>query len=88
MRAAMQYCEVGDDAYGEDPSVNLLEEEAAKLVGKESAIFVTSGTMGNLIGLMAQTNHGEEVILEAESHIYYYETEWFDRYCRTNTKTR
>jgi threonine aldolase len=74
MRAAMQYCEVGDDAYGEDPSVNLLEEEAAKLVGKESAVFVSSGTMGNLIGLMVQTNHGEEVILEAESHIYHYET--------------
>lgn len=74
MRAAMQSCEVGDDAHGEDPSVNLLEEQAARLVGKESAIFVTSGTLGNLMGLKAQTNHGEQVILEAESHIYYYET--------------
>ena len=74
MREAMQHCEVGDDVYREDPSVNLLEVEAANLVGKEAAILVPSGTMGNLIGLMVHTNHGDEVILEAESHIYYNES--------------
>ena len=74
MRRAMLECEVGDDVYGEDPTVNELEKQAARLVGKESALFVPSGTMGNLIGMMVQTNHGDEVILEEESHIYYYET--------------
>jgi len=74
MRSAMMFCEVGDDSHGEDPSVNLLEKEAAKIVEKESALFVPSGTMGNLIGLMVQSKYDDEVILEAESHIYYYET--------------
>jgi threonine aldolase len=53
--------------------VNQLEEEAAALVGKEASLFVSSGTMGNLLGLMVNTNHGDEVILESEAHIYYYE---------------
>ncbi|MCC7359743.1 MAG: aminotransferase class I/II-fold pyridoxal phosphate-dependent enzyme [Anaerolineales bacterium] len=73
MREAMYHAEVGDDVYGEDPTVNELESEAAALVGKEATLLVPSGTMGNLIALMVNTHRGEEVILEAESHIYYYE---------------
>jgi len=65
--------ELGDDVYGEDPTVNKLEEMAAKKMGKEDALLVTSGTQGNLISVMANTSKGEEVILESESHIYYYE---------------
>ncbi|RLF94371.1 threonine aldolase, partial [Thermococci archaeon] len=65
--------ELGDDVYGEDPTVNKLEEIAAEKLGKEDALLVTSGTQGNLISVMASTNKGEEVILESESHIYYYE---------------
>lgn len=74
MREAMFNAEVGDDIYQEDPTVSKLESEAALLMGKESALFMPSGTMGNLVGLMAQTQRGDEVILESESHIYYYET--------------
>jgi threonine aldolase len=65
--------ELGDDVYGEDPTVNELEEIAAEKMGKEDALLVTSGTQGNLISVMANTNKGEEVILDSESHIYYYE---------------
>ncbi len=74
MRKAMYEAEVGDDVYGEDPTVNLLEETAANLFGKEAALFVTSGTQGNQLAVMCHTRHGEEIILEAESHIYLYET--------------
>lgn len=77
MRAAMARAEVGDDVYQEDPTVNQLEAEASALVGKEAALFVPSGTMGNLVAMMAQTQHGDEVILEAQSHIYYYEAGGF-----------
>ncbi len=73
MRRAMAEAEVGDDVYGEDPTVNRLEEEAARLVGKEAALFVASGTMGNQLAVMTHTRRGDEVIVEAESHIYYYE---------------
>ncbi len=73
MRQAIYHAEVGDDVYGEDPTVNQLEAEAAALMGKEAALFVASGTMGNLTALLSQTRRGEEVVLEAESHIYYYE---------------
>lgn len=65
--------ELGDDVYGEDPTVNKLEEIAAKKMGKEDALLVTSGTQGNLISVVTNTSKGEEVILESESHIYYYE---------------
>ena len=73
MREAMKNAEVGDDVYQEDPTVNQLEELAAKKVGKEAALFVPSGTMGNLIAVLTHCQSGEEVILEAESHMYYYE---------------
>lgn len=73
MREAMKNAEVGDDVYQEDPSVNQLERLSAKKVGKEEALFVPSGTMGNLIAVLTHCQRGEEVILEAESHMYYYE---------------
>lgn len=73
MRAIMADAPVGDDVYGEDPSVNALEEKAAELLGKESALFTASGTMGNLIALLSHTRAGEEIILDANAHIYYYE---------------
>ncbi len=73
MRKAMYSAEVGDDGYGEDPTVNLLEEKAAEILGKEAGLFVVSGTMGNQVALLTWTRSGDEVILESESHIYYYE---------------
>lgn len=73
MRAAMSRAEVGDDVYGEDPTVKLLEREAAALVGKETALFVSSGTMGNLIAVLTHTARGDAVILDSEAHIFYYE---------------
>jgi threonine aldolase len=62
MRAAMANAEVGDDVYGEDPTVNRLETRAAEVLGKEAAIFVPTGTMGNQIGIRLHTQHGQEVI--------------------------
>jgi threonine aldolase len=73
MRDAMYNAEVGDDVYGEDPTVNKLEKLGAEITGKEDALFVSSGTMGNQIAIMAQTNKGDEIICESESHIFYYE---------------
>ncbi|HSH36034.1 low-specificity L-threonine aldolase [Schnuerera sp.] len=73
MRKAMYEAEVGDDVYGDDPTVNRLEELAAKLVGKESALFVPSGTMGNQIAIMVHTKLGDEIILGANSHIVQHE---------------
>lgn len=73
MRRAMYEAEVGDDVYREDPTVNRLEEMAAARLGKEAGLFVTSGTQGNLIAVLTHTQPGQEVILERESHIFYYE---------------
>ena len=73
MRKAMAAAEVGDDVYGEDPTVNKLELTAAELVGKEAALFVPSGTMGNQIAVLVHTGRGDEVLLDPESHIAYYE---------------
>lgn len=73
MRTAMYHAEVGDDVYGEDPTVRKLEELAAEMAGKESALFVASGTMGNQIAVMTHTQRGDEIICERDSHIYYYE---------------
>ncbi len=70
MRAAMQAAEVGDDVFGEDPTVNRLQERLAELLGKEAALFVPSGTMSNQICLKAQTQPGDEVLCEAGCHIY------------------
>ncbi len=69
MRAAMAAAEVGDDVYGEDPTVNRLEARAAEIFGREAAIFVPTGTMGNQIAIRLHTQHGQEVICEARSHI-------------------
>ncbi len=73
MREAMNNAEVGDDVYQEDLTINRLEELAAKKLGKEAALFVPSGTMGNLIAVLTHCQRGDEVILEMDSHIYYYE---------------
>jgi threonine aldolase len=80
MRRAMAEAEVGDDVYGEDPTVNRLEARAAEILGKEAALFVPTGTMGNTIGLKVNTEHGQEVICEGRSHILNYELSmiaWF-----------
>ena len=73
MRRAMAEAEVGDDVYGEDPTVNRLEALAAELLGKEAALFVASGTMGNLISLLCHGERGDEVIVGDNAHIFYYE---------------
>jgi len=70
MREAMAEAEVGDDVYRDDPTVNRLEELAAEMLGKEAALFVPSGTMGNLIALLVHCQRGEEVIVGNQSHIY------------------
>lgn len=70
MRAAMAAAEVGDDVYGEDPSVNRLQQLAAEIIGKEAALFVPSGTMANQLCIKLHTQPGQEVIVEAYSHIY------------------
>jgi len=73
MRRAMFEAEVGDDVYGEDPTVNRLQEVAAALLGKEAALFLPSGTQANQVAVLSHAGRGEEVIVEAESHIFYYE---------------
>ena len=73
MRRAMFEAEVGDDVYGEDPTVNRLEAMAADKLGKEAALFVTSGTQSNLTAVLTHTRHGNEIILGSESHIFWYE---------------
>ena len=70
MREAMAEAEVGDDVYRDDPTVNRLEELAAERLGKESALFVPSGTMGNLTALLTHCQRGDEVIIGNQSHIY------------------
>src|SRR6266478_3844623 len=73
MRRAMAEAEVGDDVYGEDPTVNRLEKRAAEIFGKEAALFVPTGCMGNLICIQVWTHHGDEVICEERSHVNLYE---------------
>jgi threonine aldolase len=73
MRRAMAEAEVGDDVYGEDPTINRLEQRAAAMFGREAAIFVPSGTMGNQIAIKLHTHHGQEVICEERAHIFNYE---------------
>ena len=73
MRAAMAAAEVGDDVYGEDPTVNLLERRAAEIFGREAALFVPTGTMGNQVAIRLHTQPGQEVIAESRSHILDYE---------------
>jgi threonine aldolase len=73
MLRAMYEAEAGDDVYGEDPTVNRLERVAAEILGKEDALFVTSGTQGNQVAVLTHCVNGDEVILEADSHLFYYE---------------
>jgi threonine aldolase len=73
MRRAMAEAEVGDDVYREDPTVNRLQERAAEIFGREAALFVPSGTMGNQAAIKVHTHHGQEVIAEQRAHIYNYE---------------
>jgi threonine aldolase len=73
MLEAIRNAKLGDDVYGEDPTVNQLEELAAKKMGKAAALLTTSGTQANLVSVLSQTARGDEVVLEADAHLYYYE---------------
>jgi threonine aldolase len=73
MREAMYRAEVGDDVYGEDPTINRLQELAAERTGKEAALFVPSGTMGNTVAMLTHAGRGQAVIVGDQSHIYHYE---------------
>ena len=87
MRQAMFDAEVGDDVYGEDPTVNRLEVRAAEIVGKEAALFIPTGTMGNTIGLKLLTTHGQEIIVDSRAHVVDWElsmTAWFSG-CQART---
>ncbi|MDR3765383.1 MAG: GntG family PLP-dependent aldolase [Acidobacteriota bacterium] len=87
MRRAMASAEVGDDVYGEDPTINRLEARAAEIFAREAALFVPSGTMGNQIAIKLHTRPGQEVICEARGHVYNYEMAmmaWFSG-CQVRT---
>ena len=73
MRRAMYEAELGDDVYGEDPTVNELERLAASMMGKEAALFTASGTMSNLISILTHARPGDEIILGSEAHTFLYE---------------
>jgi threonine aldolase len=73
MRSAMAKAEVGDDVYGEDPTINRLQEMAADRLGKEAGLFVASGTMGNLIGILSHCQRGDEAIVGKNNHVYLHE---------------
>lgn len=73
MREVMAAAEVGDDVFGEDPTVNRLQQRVAELLGKEAALFVPSGTMANLVAIVAQTRPGESIVISEEAHPYLYE---------------
>ena len=73
MRHAMTTAPLGDDVFGDDPTVNRLEEVAAARLGKEASVFLPSGTMGNLVGVAVHARSGEEIIADAESHVFLYE---------------
>ena len=73
MRAAMAAADVGDDVYQDDPTTNQLEALAARMLGKEKALFISSGTMGNQLAIMGMTRKGDEIIVSADSHIVTHE---------------
>ena len=73
MRRAMAEAEVGDDVFGEDPSINQLQERAAELMGKEAGLLTSSGTMGNLVAILTHTQRGDEIIMGDEAHIFWNE---------------
>ena len=74
MRSAMAAAEVGDDVFGEDPSINELQERSAALLGKEAGLLTSSGTMSNLIATLAWSNHGDEIIMGTEAHMFWNES--------------
>src|SRR6266853_4538350 len=73
MRHAMVNSPLGDDVFGDDPMVKKLEEMSMERMGKEAAVFVASGTMGNVLGVAVNAQHGQELIADADSHVYIYE---------------
>lgn len=87
MRRAMAEAEVGDDVFGDDPTVQLLESQAAALMGKEAALFVPSGTMANLLAVLTHTRPGDEVLLGDQSHIFQYELGGAARIAHVLTRT-
>lgn len=87
MLVAISSASLGDDVYGDDPTVNQLEKQASELLGKEEALLVPTGTMGNLIAIMAHTLPGQEIILEASSHIYLYEVAGIARLAGVQART-
>jgi len=87
MREAMFRAQVGDDVYGDDPTMNELEALAAKLFDKEAALFVTSGTMGNQLAIMSWTRHGQEVILGENAHVVIHEVGAAARLSGVNLRT-
>lgn len=87
MRAAMAAAEVGDDVLGDDPTVHKLEARVAELLGKEAAVFVPSGTMSNLIAVRVHCRPGDEMICEADAHIYNYEQGGYAQICGVAVRT-
>jgi threonine aldolase len=87
MRAAMAAAEVGDDVYGEDPTVNKLEARAAEIFGREAAIFVPTGTMGNVIAMRLHTQHGQEVICESRAHVLDWEMAMMSAFAGCQART-
>ena len=87
MRLAMMDAEVGDDVYGEDPTINKLEARSAEVFGREAAIFVPTGSMGNLIAARIHTQHGQEVICESRAHILDWEMAQVAAYCGCLART-
>ena len=74
MRRAMADAEVGDDVYGEDPSINRLQERAAEMLGKEAGLMTASGTMSNLIAVLTQCERGDEIVMGDQAHIFWNES--------------
>lgn len=87
MRAAMAAAEVGDDVFGDDPTVNRLEARVAELLGKEAALFVPSGSMSNLIAVRTHCRPGDELLCEAACHIYQYEQGSYAQFCGVTART-
>jgi len=87
MRAAARDADVGDDVYGEDPSVNELERRAAEIVGAEAALYVPTGTMGNQIAARVHAERGQEVLVERESHIYQWELGGLAQHAQLQVRT-
>jgi threonine aldolase len=87
MRDAAATADVGDDVYGEDPTVNELEARATDLVGMEAALFVPSGTMGNQVAARTHTEHGQEALVEVASHVYKWELGGFAQHAELQVRT-